>query len=502
MNDGIIKRNDFPDSYFMVLNFIYSWMKNLILFLFPILLFISCGKELETITVNPDTSDLFTSADSVFTANDTTDDDDFMHIKLGEIAAIESLDPLFASSNSEWRIINLLYESLLDLDEEGTPAPKLAKRWEVNTDSTQFTFHLKTNVYFHDSPVFESGNGRRFTAKDVRFIFERMASNKVPDFTGQNFTDIRGFSSYQNELTFVKDPAKRVIESINGINVRNDSTIIFNLIESAPDFLHRLAHPMASIYPRESVPSENGPIRQAAGTGSFTFIKKEGNAHLLTVNANTSEEMPNFNRVDIISGLSEKDLFQEFARINLDALIEVGPSTLITATDSTGQLLRHYSQKYILNQASAESSYTFYFNKNSGQARQVNKLISVLDVQSLLENPALGTLFFNKVDSTSAKNKDNTQFIITHTGHAAKQFLLDKLATEITNENFSLSMNASYALFDNITFSTLPYPGTQKFLQWTAPVYILSHEGAFSGIEINHAPWNLDLSSVKRSGGI
>ena len=475
-------------------------MKKPVFFLLSVFLFISCGKELETITVKSDTTELLDApADSVYD-DIAPSTDDFVQIRFGEIAPIESLDPLYATSNSEWRVINLIYEGLTSLNSFGNPAPGLAKRWVVNDDSTQFTFHLRTNVYFHDSPAFESGKGRRFTAKDVRYVFERMANNNVPDFTANHFQDIRGFSAFHNEQTFVKNPVKRVLKTIEGIKLPNDSTVVFYTNKTASDFLVRLAHPMASIYASESVPSGNGPIQKAAGTDRFSFIKKEDNAHLLTQNTAYRGFSPKVNRLDIISGLSETDLYQQFAQNNLDALIELGSSTLISIADSSGQLLNSFEGSYVLNETPVGSDYSFYFNQDSGQEGPLNTLIQNVDPQNLLPFAFLGNVSLNQVESTTESPNESTQLIVTQSGHPFERYLLDQLATTATGQSFTVSMNASYALSEDVTLSTKPYPGTQEYLRWEAPVYIL-HNTSISGISIEHEPWNLSLVSIKTSGG-
>lgn len=469
-------------------------MKKLFLFLLPLLVIASCGKGPETVTVNPDNDSLFTAPDSVAVSTDDTDDD-FIHIKLGESSSIRSLDPLFAQSGSEWRIINLIYEKLISLDDNGDPAPGIAKRWTINDDSTQFVFNLKTDIYFHDSSVFDGNTARRVVASDVKYVFDRMASSKVPDFSAQHFNDIAGFSAYHSEQIQIKDPDLRVYPSIEGIRAPNDSTVIFFLENSTNDLLQRLAHPMASIYPRESIRRDNGLLRQAIGSGAFRFIQKEGNAHLLTINENYSGDLPDINRLDIISGLTERDLFQEFARTNLDALVELGPSSLVTVADTTGTLLQNY-QNYELMHTDLMVEYPLYFNKNSGQAGQLNQIIPALNRQSLLINPALGDITINRVDSTSISDfSDSTQFIVTQSEHPFYLFLLNNAAPQISELEYSFSMSASYAMSDKTTFSILPYADTVKFLSWKAPFYILSHD-YISGITVNHTPWNLKLSDL------
>ncbi|MFN8638914.1 MAG: ABC transporter substrate-binding protein [Dehalococcoidia bacterium] len=54
--------------------------------------------------------------------------------------------------------------------------PDLAESWEVNADATQFTFHLRKGVKFHNvAPV----NGREFTSDDVKASFERYSAGGV-----------------------------------------------------------------------------------------------------------------------------------------------------------------------------------------------------------------------------------------------------------------------------------------------------------------------------------
>lgn len=474
-------------------------MNKFIYLLIPVFFFLSCGSELDTVTVNSDTKELFNAPDTSSTSPNVNDDN-FVQLRLGEIAPIESLDPLFATSNSELRINHLIYEGLTGLNSSGNISSELAKSWEVNSDSTQFTFHLRTNVFFHDSQVFESGNGRRVTAQDVRFVFERMAHFDVPDFMAKSFNDIRGFSAYHNEQSYVKDPSKRVLKGVEGIKVRNDSTIVFFTNKSASDFLTRLAYPGASIYARESVPKGPGPIQQAVGTGPFSFIQKEGNAHLLTVNNNYRGFTPPLNRLDFVSGLAEKDLYQEFARQNLDALLEVGTSTLQTIADSTGNLLTQFYRDYELSRSSVHAEYKLYFNENSGQGTQVNELLEMLNPDELVGSEAFGSVSLFPVKTTAGQASSNRQLVISQADHPNAVYLLDKLANIAAANDFSFSMSPSYALSDEITFTNFPYPGTTKFLSWKAPIYILGSTRV-SGIEIGATPWDLSLTSLNISGG-
>ncbi|MDR9416687.1 MAG: ABC transporter substrate-binding protein [Gracilimonas sp.] len=472
--------------------------RNILILFAGALLWASCGPSLETTTVQTETSELLGNPDSVAVASD--DEEEFVQVSLGEIAPIHSLDPLFATSDSELRINNLVYEQLIGIDQFGNPVPELAKRWEVNEDSTQFIFHLRTDIYFHDSQVFGAGNGRRFIAEDVKFIFERMASDDVPAFTANRFSDIRGFNAYHREQTLIKDPSKRVIESIEGLRVRNDSTVVFFMSKPASDLLKRLAHPQASVYAKESIPEKPGAIQQAAGTGRFQLVKKDGNTIILTVNSDYRGVIPSLNRLDIVSGLEERDLYQDFARRDLDGLIEVSYPTLKTITDSTAQLIDQFTPMYQLLNSGVHTMHTVYFNRESGQAKQVNRLLRSLNTIHLLRSTNWGEVTLDTLEITGAyEQKSIEQFVATQNEHFNARMLFNNLASESAAKGFSFTMNASYAPTRFTTFTSLNYEGTIPVIQWQAPIFILLHRN-ISGVNIENSPWELDLTSIKVSG--
>ena len=58
----------------------------------------------------------------------------------------------------------VLYMTLVGLDGQYRPIPYLARSWEVNSDTTELTFHLRDDVYWHD--------GVRTDAHDVAFTYQ------------------------------------------------------------------------------------------------------------------------------------------------------------------------------------------------------------------------------------------------------------------------------------------------------------------------------------------
>ena len=53
-------------------------------------------------------------------------------------------------------IIEHMVEPLLELTPKGEIAPKLAEKWEVSVDATEFTLRLKKGIRFHDGQPFNA----------------------------------------------------------------------------------------------------------------------------------------------------------------------------------------------------------------------------------------------------------------------------------------------------------------------------------------------------------
>lgn len=84
----------------------------------------------------------------------------------------ESLSPLnplqFSSSYSSY-ILELVFEPLLNMGEDLSLFPALAESWEHSEDGKVWTFHLNSNVKFH--------NGSSLSSEDVVFTYQKFKEN-------------------------------------------------------------------------------------------------------------------------------------------------------------------------------------------------------------------------------------------------------------------------------------------------------------------------------------
>src|SRR6187399_1779757 len=93
--------------------------------------------------------------------------------RYNQAEGIASLDPAFAKNQSVMWAIHQLYNTLVEVDEHMEIKPALAKSWEFSDDNLHITFHLRTDVFFHDDAVFPAGKGRKLIAADVVYSFQR-----------------------------------------------------------------------------------------------------------------------------------------------------------------------------------------------------------------------------------------------------------------------------------------------------------------------------------------
>jgi peptide/nickel transport system substrate-binding protein len=79
----------------------------------------------------------------------------------------DSLDPHVTPYAVSHTVMMNLFDTLVWRDQAGEFQPGLAERWQINEDGTEFTFHLRDGVTFHD--------GTPFDAEAVNFNLDRIA---------------------------------------------------------------------------------------------------------------------------------------------------------------------------------------------------------------------------------------------------------------------------------------------------------------------------------------
>jgi len=158
-------------------------------------------------------------------------------------------------------------EGLVEYDKVAKLQPLIAKSYEVSPDGKTYTFHLRGDVYFHDDKCFPGGKGRKVTASDFKYCYERVCDPRAKT---------RGLWVYRDKVEgaeeFAAAPDK--VKGITGFIAQDDSTFIIKLVQPFAPFLSILTMPYGYVYPRETVEmyKEDFGFR-IVGTGPYKFVK-------------------------------------------------------------------------------------------------------------------------------------------------------------------------------------------------------------------------------------
>jgi peptide/nickel transport system substrate-binding protein len=77
-----------------------------------------------------------------------------------------NLDPINQPNTQNSIMVGVVYNRLMDVTSDFQVVPELAESWESNEDATEWTFHLREGVTWHD--------GSPFTAQDVVYTYQRL----------------------------------------------------------------------------------------------------------------------------------------------------------------------------------------------------------------------------------------------------------------------------------------------------------------------------------------
>lgn len=171
-------------------------------------------------------------------------------IRIGLDVDPDTADARLSTNTSALRLRELIYNGLVQIQPDFSPAPALAESWE-NPDDLTWIFHLRPGVKFHD--------GSELSAEDVKFTFDSIRDEALAS------------------------PARSFYAPITNIEVVDPLTVKFTLDQPYGPFLSYMSMP---ILPKAVVEADPAAFATApVGTGPFKLVEwKRGDSIILEAN--------------------------------------------------------------------------------------------------------------------------------------------------------------------------------------------------------------------------
>ena len=166
------------------------------------------------------------------------------------------LDPAKAIFSTDVMLVQQLYDGLTAFDEHLNVVPALAKFWEISPDGKTYTFELREDARFH--------NGRKVTAEDCVFSFERLLIRGLNDHNYSYFSRIEGAEDFR---------AGRA-RHVKGLEALGDSEFRITFVTPFVPALSVLSMYSSKILPKEELLDRgDGFFKAPIGTGAFQFSR-------------------------------------------------------------------------------------------------------------------------------------------------------------------------------------------------------------------------------------
>jgi peptide/nickel transport system substrate-binding protein len=269
---------------------------------------------------------------------------------IGRTGDIDNLDPHLATAFQTIDALELIYDTLFELDADLNVQPGLATDWEYSSEGTELTLQLREGVTFHD--------GDPFTSADVVASLERILDESTGG-VGRSF-----------------------VLSIEEISAPDDLTVVLGLSVADATLPAALTRVNTSIMSDAAI--EAGSVAtEPNGTGPFSFVEwTQGQAVELDGFDEYWGEGP------FVDGITIRILPEETSML---AALQAGEIHLGVLTNPA--VIEQAAAPLVVEQSPAMGYFPFFLNSSRGplQEKAVRQAIScAVDRQELIETALFG----------------------------------------------------------------------------------------------------------------
>ena len=235
---------------------------------------------------------------------------------------ISSLDPAFSKDIADIWATNMLFNGLVQMDDQLNVKPCISKSWTISEDALTYSFLLRDDVYFHKDVLFGKDSTRTVTATDFEYSLNRLLNKQIAS------------------------PGSWVLSKVEGFKAENDTIFSIKLKQPFPAFLGLLTMKYCSVVPKEIVAHYGSDFRShPVGTGPFKFKRWEENIKLVFRKNNdyfeldeNRKKLPYLEAVSITFLPDKQSEFLQFAQGNIDFVSGLDASYKDEILTANGQL--------------------------------------------------------------------------------------------------------------------------------------------------------------------
>ncbi|NJP05622.1 MAG: peptide ABC transporter substrate-binding protein [Chloroflexaceae bacterium] len=236
-----------------------------------------------------------------------------------------SLDPALIGDTTSAFLARQLFSGLVRLDENLEVQPDLAETWDISDSGTVYTFTLRADARFAD--------GRAITSEDVRYSLERATDPEIAASPPA--------ATYLSDIVGVAEKLAGTADTISGLAVPDEQTVVLTIDQPKSYVLAKLAHPTSFIVDQQTVEGGGNPwTERPNGSGPFEIEDWQHNELLvLRRNVNFYREPARLDRVTFLMGAAAVNpmLLYEDGRIDVTS---VSASSLARVQDTNNLLSR------------------------------------------------------------------------------------------------------------------------------------------------------------------
>lgn len=271
----------------------------------------------------------------------------------GVVGEIKSLNPLYATSESEKAAVQMMFSRLLQYDLTGNLKNDLAKSITVSGDGLIYSVAIRNDVSWHD--------GEPLTAKDVKFTVDLMKSSSVNSSLGSMWRGIKVKQIGDYSLEFMLPAAYSPFRSALNFAILPEH--ILSQVELA-----RLREAEFSFAPIGSGPMKFQSLRTAASAHGGKQI-----LHLAT-NSGYYAERPQIDRFELHIFQNNDGLYESVRSHEIDAAAGIAYQKIIS------------QRGWISQDSNTQNGVFAFFNVDRSFLKQVDArsaLRSAIDLKSI-----------------------------------------------------------------------------------------------------------------------